>query len=43
MSTNVHTFQLAAVLIEAAEDEGQKSFSELRICSLMQLNGSKRS
>lgn len=24
MTTNVHTFQLAAVLIEAAEDEGQK-------------------
>ena len=24
MTTNIHTFQLAAVLIEAAEDEGQK-------------------
>lgn len=47
MSVNFYTFQLATVLIEAVEDEGQKKEAVIQrvknMLSLMRLNGSRRS
>lgn len=41
MNTNVHTFQLAAVLIEAAEDEGQKKEAVIQRVKTMLSNAVK--
>lgn len=41
MTTNVHTFQLAAVLIEAAEDEGQKKEAVIQRVKNMLANAVK--